>query len=194
MIVGDPNLGRVELFEIPPESESEPGLAVLSFAVRDLQAVIRACEERGIAVTEPAAMDAGGDGFTVAFASIGGLPFEFISFAGTAAPPEPSRSAAEAPSPEPSPRALPRPSELTETFWSTCRDRVLLVQRCTACRRCFFAPEVACIHCFSVDWERVRSAGLGELYSFSVVSRAGPIPPSRFPMSWASWNSTRATP
>jgi len=63
------------------------------------------------------------------------------------------------------------PSELTQPFWDGARARRLLVQRCNACRRTFFRPEIACPHCLSQDWQWTESSGRGTVYSFSVVHR-----------------------
>ena len=65
-----------------------------------------------------------------------------------------------------------QPSELTQPFWDAAREGRLVFQRCDACAKPFFRPEVACPHCFSEDWSWETSSGKATLYSFSVVHRA----------------------
>lgn len=69
-------------------------------------------------------------------------------------------------------RPLPVPSPLTEPFWAAAERRELLHPRCDVCGRAFFPPHLACPHCRAAQWSWVRSAGRGEVYSFSVVHRA----------------------
>jgi hypothetical protein len=76
-------------------------------------------------------------------------------------------------------------SELTRPFWDAVREGRLIVQRCSACGKTFFRPEVACPHCFSTEWRWVESSGRGTLYSFSVVHRA-PSPAFQAPFIFAA--------
>ena len=78
-----------------------------------------------------------------------------------------------------------KPSELTRPFWDAVRDGRLIVQRCSACEKTFFRPEVACPHCFSTEWRWVESSGRGTLYSFSIVQRA-PSPAFKAPFIFAA--------
>lgn len=78
-----------------------------------------------------------------------------------------------------------KPSELTRPFWDAVRDGRLTVQRCSACEKTFFRPEVACPHCFSTEWRWVDSSGFGTLYSFSIVHRA-PSPAFTAPFIFAA--------
>lgn len=77
-------------------------------------------------------------------------------------------------------RPLPKPSALTQPHWDGCRAGALRVQRCRACGAHLFIPQPLCTSCFSdaIDW--VESAGLGAVYSFTVVHRA-PHPAFRTP-------------
>ena len=78
-----------------------------------------------------------------------------------------------------------KPSELTRPFWDAVDAGRLIVQRCSACEKTFFRPEVACPHCFSTEWRWVDSSGKGTLYSFSVVHRA-PSPAFTAPFIFAA--------
>jgi uncharacterized OB-fold protein len=69
-------------------------------------------------------------------------------------------------------RPLPRPSALTQPHWDGCRAGVLRVQRCRACGAHVFIPQPLCTSCFSDGLEWVDSAGLGIVYSYTVVHRA----------------------
>ena len=76
-------------------------------------------------------------------------------------------------------------TELTRPFWDAVREGRLIVQRCSACDKTFFRPEVACPHCLSTEWQWVESSGRGTLYSFSVVHRA-PSPAFTAPFIFAA--------
>ena len=68
----------------------------------------------------------------------------------------------------------PRPvvTELTEPFWAAARRHVLVRPVCSACRRSFFTPQIACPRCISEDWSYEPSSGRGTVYSSTVVHRA----------------------
>jgi uncharacterized OB-fold protein len=68
------------------------------------------------------------------------------------------------------PHAVPGP--LTAPFWQGCADQVLLFQRCNACATANFPPAEHCRQCLSFDVGWQRSAGRGEVYSWTVVHRA----------------------
>jgi len=68
------------------------------------------------------------------------------------------------------PHAVPGP--LTAPFWQGCADQVLLFQRCNACAAANFPPAEHCRQCLSFDVGWQRSAGRGEVYSWTVVHRA----------------------
>jgi len=78
----------------------------------------------------------------------------------------------------------PAISELTRPWWDACREGVLLLPKCRECGRHFFRPEVACTHCFSLDWEWVEASGRGTLYSYSEIHRA-PVPGFKTPAVFA---------
>ncbi|OBH16022.1 Zn-ribbon domain-containing OB-fold protein [Mycobacterium sp. E3247] len=62
-------------------------------------------------------------------------------------------------------------SHLSVPFWEGCRSGELRYQRCAACGLANFPPTEHCRQCLSaqVHWE--LSAGLGEIYSWTVVHR-----------------------
>ena len=65
----------------------------------------------------------------------------------------------------------PNVSELSRPWWNASREGRLLLPRCKDCHRHFFRPEVACTHCFSLNWEWVEACGRGTLYSYSEIHR-----------------------
>ena len=75
-------------------------------------------------------------------------------------------------------------TSLTRPFWEACKAERLTFQRCTACAKPFFRPELVCPHCLSKDWVWQDSQGLGTLYSFSVSHRA-PTPAFTAPFIFA---------
>lgn len=66
---------------------------------------------------------------------------------------------------------LPNPTPVSQPFWDGCARGELLYQRCGACGRAVFNPAPACRWCSSRELTWQRSAGLGSLYSWSVVWR-----------------------
>lgn len=59
-------------------------------------------------------------------------------------------------------------------FWEGCKRQELLVQRCNSCQTFYFYPRAVCPSCWSTDVEWTRSAGKGQVYTYSVVRRATP--------------------
>jgi uncharacterized protein len=78
----------------------------------------------------------------------------------------------------------PTISELTRPWWNASREGRLLLPKCRNCSRHFFRPEVACTHCFSLDWEWVQASGRGTLYSYSEIHRP-PVPGFKTPAVFA---------
>jgi uncharacterized protein len=71
------------------------------------------------------------------------------------------------------PRVLPRFPELdTQPFWDATRDHELRYQVCTACEAVVFYPRGHCTSCTSLDLTWRVSAGVGTIYSYSVVRRS----------------------
>jgi uncharacterized OB-fold protein len=68
------------------------------------------------------------------------------------------------------------PSPVTRPFWDGCAAGQLLFQRCRGCRAAQFPPAEICRACTGTDLAWERSAGLGTLYSWTVVHR--PVTPA----------------
>lgn len=75
----------------------------------------------------------------------------------------------------------PRPvsTPLTAPFWEGTRRGELRLQRCNACRRFRWTPQLACPGCLSEDYDWVATCGRGIVYSFTIVHR--PVDPDAFP-------------
>ncbi len=72
------------------------------------------------------------------------------------------------------PQAGPVPhasSQLSVPFWDGCRSGELRYQRCEACGLSNFPPTEHCRQCLSTQLCWTPSAGLGEIYSWTVVRR-----------------------
>jgi len=68
-------------------------------------------------------------------------------------------------------RPVPAPDETTAFYWEGAAAGKLLVQKCAACGRMQYPPDVVCTWCQALDLEVVESSGRGKLYSFAVVDR-----------------------
>ena len=67
------------------------------------------------------------------------------------------------------PRAvLPVTDEDNRFFWEGVQAGQLLFQRCAHCGRFRHPPGPMCPQCLSLEWEAVRSSGLGSIYSWVV--------------------------
>jgi uncharacterized OB-fold protein len=75
---------------------------------------------------------------------------------------------------------IPRPGRRSTAYWEGCRQHRLLFQRCAACSSCGLGVFNVCARCHAPSpvWE--QSAGLGSLYSWTVVWRP-PDPSFRVP-------------
>jgi uncharacterized OB-fold protein len=62
-------------------------------------------------------------------------------------------------------------SPISAPFWEGCANHQLRYQRCRDCGQATFPPSEHCRSCtsFGLDW--VTGAGLGEIYSWTVVHR-----------------------
>lgn len=70
---------------------------------------------------------------------------------------------------------LPVPTPTSQPFWDGCAAGSLKYQRCNGCGRAVFDPAPLCRMCASRDLTWHESAGMGSIYSWSVVWRpAGP--------------------
>lgn len=61
----------------------------------------------------------------------------------------------------------------TAPYWKASANGKLLLKRCTACARHHWYPRSHCPHCGATETAWVESAGLGRIYSFTVLRRAG---------------------
>jgi uncharacterized OB-fold protein len=70
-------------------------------------------------------------------------------------------------------------SRVSASFWEGCANRELRYQQCADCGQVTFPPSEHCRCClsFRLDWK--ASAGLGEIYSWTVVHR--PVTPEFSP-------------
>ena len=66
-------------------------------------------------------------------------------------------------------RPAPRPTEDSEAYWDAVARHELVAQRCRVCRELRHPPRPMCPHCRSLDWEELRLAGTGSLYSYAVL-------------------------
>jgi uncharacterized OB-fold protein len=71
-------------------------------------------------------------------------------------------------------------ANITQVFWSSAKEHVLVRQVCADCQRSFFSPRAACPHCLSESWAWKPSNGLGTVYSYSRVERP-PVPSFKAP-------------
>jgi uncharacterized OB-fold protein len=69
---------------------------------------------------------------------------------------------------------------LSRPYWEAAAEGRLIAPRCNDCSRFFFAPEIACTHCFSTDWTWTKVSGRGEVYSYTAIHRA-PVPGMKTP-------------
>jgi uncharacterized protein len=65
----------------------------------------------------------------------------------------------------------PRPSQRSRPYWEGCRRHQLLYQRCAECGFCGLGAFSVCAQCHAASPEWAESAGLGSLYSWTVVWR-----------------------
>ena len=71
---------------------------------------------------------------------------------------------------------FPRPTPETAAFWEACRNHELLIQHCAQCGYYQFYPRIFCTECNSRDPEWVKSAGTGEVITFTIVRH--PVSPA----------------
>ena len=70
------------------------------------------------------------------------------------------------------------PSQTTAGFWEAAGRGVLAIQTCEHCGHAQHPPRPVCSSCVSLDLVFVPSAGVGTVYSYTVVER-GLIPELR---------------
>ena len=72
---------------------------------------------------------------------------------------------------EPATTPLPHPTPLSRPHWEGCRNGVLRVQQCRACRTIVFIPQPICTACQCDALEWVESSGRGRVYSHTTIHR-----------------------
>jgi uncharacterized OB-fold protein len=68
-------------------------------------------------------------------------------------------------------RPLPEPDDVSTFFWEGAKEGRLRLQRCSACGRFQYPPDVVCVHCQSSELVPTDVSGQGSLYSYTVVER-----------------------
>lgn len=66
---------------------------------------------------------------------------------------------------------LPEPGPDTREFWDGCRRHELRLQRCARCAKARFAPRPACPWCGSLRFAWFSAAGVGRVFTWTVVHR-----------------------
>jgi len=68
------------------------------------------------------------------------------------------------------PRPLPRlPEPDSEPFWRATKNHELKYQQCNDCNTVVFYPRQHCTHCGSPNLAWKTSAGVGTVYTYSIV-------------------------
>lgn len=68
-------------------------------------------------------------------------------------------------------RPLPRLQGLTREFYAWCARGQLRFQRCAACDAWRHVPREMCARCGSFEWRWEKSAGTGQVYTWTTVER-----------------------
>ena len=73
---------------------------------------------------------------------------------------------------------LPSPIRNPENtvFLEAAQDNQLLLKYCNSCKEAHYYPRTVCPHCGSDDTTWVKSDGLGEIYSYTVMRRGVAVP------------------
>ena len=69
-------------------------------------------------------------------------------------------------------KPLPKITSDSRHYWEGCLNGELRYQFCEACNRAQFPPSSVCTHCHNSTLSWRVSAGLGAVFSFSIVHRA----------------------
>jgi len=69
-------------------------------------------------------------------------------------------------------RPPPQPDEITRFYWEAAAEGRLVLQRCEACSRFQYPPELVCTYCQHEGFEPTEVSGQATLYSFAIVERA----------------------
>lgn len=63
-----------------------------------------------------------------------------------------------------------------EAYFKAAGEDKLLLKKCKDCGKVHHYPRAICPHCFSQNLEWVQAQGVGDIYTFSVTRRGGPVP------------------
>ena len=63
-----------------------------------------------------------------------------------------------------------------EPYFQAAAEGKLLLKKCNACGEVHHYPRALCPFCFSEKVEWVQAKGTGEIYTYSVTRRGGPVP------------------
>ena len=63
-----------------------------------------------------------------------------------------------------------------QPYFDAAAEGRLLLKKCGACGEHHHYPRALCPFCFSEKVEWVQAKGTGEIYSYSVTRRGGPVP------------------
>jgi uncharacterized OB-fold protein len=66
---------------------------------------------------------------------------------------------------DPKARPVPLPDDVSRPFWEGCARGELRIQRCAACGRLRFTPQILCPACRSAECEWAPVSGKGVVYS-----------------------------
>jgi uncharacterized OB-fold protein len=69
-------------------------------------------------------------------------------------------------------RPVPLPDEVSEPFWRAAAHGELRIQRCRACERLQYPPEITCQRCHNDDLDYTPVSGEASVYSYAEVKRA----------------------
>lgn len=68
-------------------------------------------------------------------------------------------------------KPLPDTRGIVQTFWDGTQQGRLLIQHCDECGKQVFYPRIVCPHCGGTELTFQEHSGLGQIYSFTVVSK-----------------------
>ena len=68
-------------------------------------------------------------------------------------------------------RPRPAPDATTAFYWEAASRGKLVLQRCRACGKLQFPPDVCCVHCQAEEFDHAETSGRGSIFSFAIVDR-----------------------
>jgi uncharacterized OB-fold protein len=70
-------------------------------------------------------------------------------------------------------KPIPVPGFDSQLFWQGCKRHELMIPHCQDCGAYHFFPRFFCTKCMSKRIEWVKSKGVGTIYTFTIIDRAG---------------------